>query len=60
VCLDDLFFFELARNDLLDLVFEAKRDLGDFFGVDGWSWQPFATGGRKDWSILVGVLQVEL
>jgi hypothetical protein len=33
--LDDLFLLELARNDLLNLVFEAKRDLGDFFGVDG-------------------------
>ena len=33
--LRDPLFFELAGDDFFDLVFEAERSLGDFFGGDG-------------------------
>jgi hypothetical protein len=49
----DLIFLKLTRYDLFDLVFKTKRDLGDFFRVDGWSWQPLAASGRKNWTVLV-------
>ena len=32
----DLLLLKLARNDLFNLVFQTKGNLGDFFRVDGW------------------------
>jgi hypothetical protein len=39
VRLRDQFLFELAWDDLFNLVLEAECNLGDFFGVDGWCWE---------------------
>ena len=35
VRLGDKILFELARNDLFDLVLQAEGDFGDFLGVNG-------------------------
>lgn len=46
VSLGYLIFFELARDNLFDLVFEAQGDFGHFFGRNWGAWVVFAPGGQ--------------
>lgn len=53
VRLGDAVLGKLARNDLLDLIFETKGDDGDLLGRNGRGDEGFAVGGEEGLQLVV-------